>query len=177
VTPWSGKLVLIKRSRPVPENLAESANRPARAPLPPSERLFELLVQSVREYAIFLLDPDGNVVSWNPGAERLKGYRADEITGQHFSRFYPSQVRREVIDAELVTAVKAGVFRDEGWRVRKDGTQFWADVTITPVYESSGGLVGFAKVTRDMTDRRRAEEEHAARQTSWPRCRMSCEHP
>ncbi|HET8643959.1 MAG TPA: PAS domain S-box protein, partial [Vicinamibacteria bacterium] len=124
-----------------------------------SEELFRLLVESVQEYAIFLLDTTGHVATWNPGAHRLKGYTAADIIGHHFSRFYPSEVPRDVIDDELVIAVREGVFRGEGWRVRKDGTQFWADVTVTPLRDASGTLRGYAKITRDMTARRRAEEQ------------------
>jgi PAS domain S-box-containing protein len=126
-----------------------------------SEEIFRLLVESVREYAIFILDPTGHVATWNGGAERLKGYTADEIVGQHFSRFYPPEVPRDVIDHELEIAESEGQFHDEGWRIRKDGSRFWADVTITPVHEHGGGLRGFAKVTRDMTARKRAEEQRA----------------
>ena len=137
-----------------------------RARLRHNEAVFRLLVESVREYAIFMLDTTGVVASWNGGAERLKGYRADEIIGQHFSRFYPATVPRDVIDAELVTAVQDGIFRDEGWRVRKDGSLFWADVTITPLFDKTGVHLGFAKVTRDLTDRKKAEEERAAREAA-----------
>jgi PAS domain S-box-containing protein len=124
-----------------------------------SQEIFRLLVESVREYAIFVLDATGHVLTWNTGAERLKGYKADEIVGQHFSRFYPPEVPRPVIDHELVIAQNEGVFRDEGWRIRKDGSRFWADVTITPVHEPDGRLRGFAKVTRDMSARKAAEEQ------------------
>src|SRR5919201_1643416 len=118
-----------------------------------------LLVDGVTDYAIFLLDASGQVVSWNPGAERIKGYRADEIIGQHFSRFYP----QEAIDRgwpahELQVARAVGRFEDEGWRVRKDGTQFWANVIITALYDQDGHFRGFSKITRDLTERKRAEE-------------------
>ena len=136
----------------------------------PSEELFRLLVDSVTDYAIFALDERGYVTTWNPGAQRLKGYRREEIVGQHFSRFYPREKPRADIDAELTTAVREGRFREEGWRVRKDGSKFWADVTITPLRAEDGAIKGFAKVTRDMTARREAEERtlqlavaHAAR--------------
>jgi PAS domain S-box-containing protein len=125
----------------------------------PGEEMFRLLVDSMHEYAIFLLDANGNVATWNKGAQRLKGYAADEIVGRHFSNFYPEDMPRDAVSAELDIALRDGVFRDEGWRVRKDGTQFWADVTITPVRDAAGTLRGFAKVTRDMTARRRAEEQ------------------
>ena len=131
---------------------------PAAATLRQSEAMFRLLVESVREYAIFMLDPEGRVATWNPGARRLKGYEADEILGQHFSRFYPPERPRDQIQAELAVAVREGQYQEEGWRVKKDGTRFWADVTITPVRDDLGALVGFAKVTRDLTARRAAEE-------------------
>jgi PAS domain S-box-containing protein len=124
-----------------------------------SEERFGLLVQSVRDYAIFMLDPDGRVVSWNQGAQRLKGYRADEIIGQHFSRFYPPEdARRGKCERLLAAAIADGAVEDEGWRVRKDGTRFWADVVITVLHTPDGELRGFAKVTRDLTERKRAED-------------------
>jgi PAS domain S-box-containing protein len=126
-----------------------------------SEEMFALLVESVREYAIFLLDPTGHVASWNAGARRLKGYEPVDIIGQHFSRFYPPEVPRERIQDELQIAIREGQFRDEGWRLRKDGSRFWADVTITPVRDDQGRLRGFAKVTRDMTAHKAAAEERA----------------
>jgi PAS domain S-box-containing protein len=125
--------------------------------------LFSLLVASVRDYAIFMLDPNGLVATWNAGAERIKGYAADEIIGRHFSAFYPAEdVRRGKCEWELELATRDGRFEDENWRVRKDGTQFWANVIITAMYDDSGVLVGFAKVTRDLTERKRGEEERAA---------------
>jgi len=125
-----------------------------------NEERFRLLVESVRDYAIFMLDPDGVVLTWNAGAERFKGYRADEIIGQHFSRFYPPEaLARQLPEHELKTAGEVGVFEDEGWRVRKDGTLFWANVVITAVRNAQGRLLGFAKVTRDLTQRRTHEED------------------
>jgi PAS domain S-box-containing protein len=125
-----------------------------------SEERFRLLVESVRDYAIFMLDPNGHVLTWNPGAERFKGYRAQEIIGQHFSRFYPAEALASGLPAhELDVASKTGVFEDEGWRVRKDGTLFWANVIITAMRDAQGSLMGFAKVTRDLTQRRAHEEE------------------
>ena len=121
---------------------------------------FELLVQSVTDYAIYMLDPSGTVTSWNAGAERFKGYLADEIIGQHFSRFYTQEEKLAGIPKlALETAEREGRFEAEGWRVRKDGTRFWANVVIDPIRDPSGALVGFAKVTRDLTERRAAEEE------------------
>jgi len=124
-----------------------------------SEERFRLLVESVRDYAIFMLDPDGIVRSWNAGAQALKGYTAGEIIGRHFSSFYTPQEQQAGKPAEeLRTARANGRVEDEGWRVRKDGTLFWANVVITAVYGPSGDLLGYAKVTRDMTQRRRLEE-------------------
>jgi PAS domain S-box-containing protein len=119
-----------------------------------------LLVESVRDYAIFMLDPDGIVRTWNRGAARLKGYGAAEIIGRHFSVFYPTRDREMGRpEKNLATALAEGRFEDEGWRVRKDGTEFWADVVITAIHDPNGRLRGFAKVTRDLTERRRAEEQ------------------
>jgi PAS domain S-box-containing protein len=125
-----------------------------------SEERFKLLVESVREYAIFMLDPTGHVLTWNAGAERFKGYRAEDIIGQHFSRFYPPEaLARGLPEHELQVASKTGAFEDEGWRVRKDGSLFWANVVITAMRDAQGELVGFAKVTRDLTQRRAQEED------------------
>ena len=122
--------------------------------------LHRLLVDSVQDYAIFALDPAGNVLSWNAGAERLKGYRPDEIIGRHFSLFYPPDANLAgKPEWELQTARREGRVEDEGWRIRKDGSRFWANVIITALRDPAGTLVGFAKVTRDLTERRRAEEE------------------
>ena len=120
---------------------------------------FELLVQSVTDYAIYMLDPTGKVTSWNAGARRFKGYEADEIIGEHFSRFYTPEERDRIPKLALETAEREGRFEAEGWRVRKDGTRFWANVVIDPIWDPEGKLVGFAKVTRDLTERRAAEEE------------------
>ncbi|MEA2642543.1 MAG: hypothetical protein QOF51_3937 [Chloroflexota bacterium] len=125
-----------------------------------SEERFRLLVSSVRDYAIFMLDPDGRVSSWNEGAQRIKGYTAADIIGRHFSQFYPPEDLEAGKPAmELEVALAEGRFEDEGWRVRKDGTMFWANVIITALFDSEGQHVGFAKVTRDLTERRRAEVE------------------
>jgi PAS domain S-box-containing protein len=123
------------------------------------DTLFRLLVESVRDYAIFLLDPKGNVATWNAGAERFKGYTAGEIIGRHFSAFYPvDDVRAGKCEYELEVAAREGRFEEEGWRVRKDGSRFWANVVITAVRDRDARLVGYAKVTRDLTDRKHAED-------------------
>src|SRR4051812_33721812 len=124
-----------------------------------AEERFRLLVDCVSDYAIFMLDPEGRIASWNKGAQRLKGYSASEIIGQHFSRFYgPEDLAAEKPRHELEIATAEGRVEDEGWRIRKDGTRFWALVVITAMRDSSGKLIGFAKVTRDLTERRAAEE-------------------
>jgi PAS domain S-box-containing protein len=129
-----------------------------------SEELFRLLVDSVRDYAIFMLDPSGCVTTWNPGARRIKGYADDEILGRHLSTFYPeADVKAGKCEMELEVASQVGRFEDEGWRLRKDGTRFWANVIISAVRDERGELVGFSKVTRDLTERVRTEEERAAR--------------
>ena len=124
-----------------------------------SEERFRLMVESVPDYAIFMLDPEGRVATWNSGAARIKGYKAEEIIGQHFSRFYPEEaLDRDWPAEELRRAVANGYIEDEGWRVRKDGTRFWANVVITALRDETGALRGFGKVTRDLTERREAEE-------------------
>jgi PAS domain S-box-containing protein len=131
--------------------------RAAHEALLESERQFRLLVEGVSDYALFMLDPNGNVISWNSGAKSIKGYDADEIIGQHFSRFYTEQDRAAGIPARaLHTAISEGRFAAEGWRVRKSGDLFWASVVIDPIRER-GELVGFAKITRDITERRQAQ--------------------
>lgn len=126
---------------------------------PPGDR-HRLLVEAITDYAIYMLDPNGIVISWNPGARRFKGYEEAEIVGQHFSRFYTEKDRKAGMPAEaLRTAEREGRFIAEGWRVRKDGTRFWAYVIIDPIRDTGGRLVGFAKVTRDLTERREAEQE------------------
>lgn len=119
------------------------------------EEQFRMLVQSVTDYALYMIDADGHVSSWNQGAERIKQYRADEIIGQHFSRFY-TEVDRRKGDPQnaLAIARREGRFEKEGWRVRKDGTQFWAHVVIDPIHDEAGAIIGFAKITRDITERR-----------------------
>jgi len=142
------------------ENVTE--RQQAEQALRQSEERFRLLIQEVQEYAIFNLDPLGNIVSWNNGAERVKGYRAEEIIGKHFSAFYPPE---DVADRKpqkiLEEAALRGQSEDEGWRVRKDGSRFWANVVVTPLRNAKGSLQGFAKVTRDMTERHGKEESLA----------------
>ncbi len=127
------------------------------------ETIFRLLVSGVRDYAIFMLTPEGYVMSWNEGAERIKGYRADEIIGKHFSEFYTEADRKaKHPDRELEIARRDGRYEEEGVRVRKDGTTFWANVLITAIYDEDHTLIGFAKVTRDLTERRRMEQQREA---------------
>src|SRR5271156_277871 len=121
--------------------------------------VFRLLVEGIRDYAIFVLDPEGRVITWNPGAEAMKGYSRGEIVGKHFSKFYPAEaVQSGWPQRELALAEKEGRFADEGWRVRKDGSTFWASVIISPLRAADGSLSGFAKVTQDMTERRKGDE-------------------
>ncbi|MFP5247494.1 MAG: PAS domain S-box protein [Thermoanaerobaculia bacterium] len=133
--------------------------REAEEQLRQSEEVFRLLVQAVKEYAIFLLDPGGHIMTWNAGAERIKGYTRDEIVGRHFSTFYPEEDKlADKPGRELVIAREQGSVEDEGWRIRKDGTRFWASVVITAVFDEHGELRGYAKVTRDMTERKKADD-------------------
>jgi PAS domain S-box-containing protein len=136
-----------------------TAKAPMRATSLPETDAFRLLVESTRDYAIFLLDPSGHVASWNEGARRMKGYEPDDIIGKHFSVFYP----REAVEdrwpwKELEIATREGRFEDYGWRLRKDGSRFWANVVITALWDETGRLVGFGKVSRDLTERRNAEQ-------------------
>jgi len=124
-----------------------------------SEERFRVLVRSVKDYGIFMLDPDGRVVSWNEGARRIKGYEAEEILGKHFSTFYPPDVAASGHPTrELAMARRDGRYEEEGWRIRKDGSRFWASVVITPLFGEHGDLMGYAKVTRDLTERRLAQQ-------------------
>jgi PAS domain S-box-containing protein len=124
-----------------------------------SEERFRLIVQNVRDYAIFMLDPQGYVATWNEGARRIKGYSDKEIIGRHFSVFYPREdVERGKPPWELEVAAREGRFEDEGWRIRRDGSHFWANVVITALRDSTGRLIGYGKVTRDLTERKEAEE-------------------
>jgi PAS domain S-box-containing protein len=124
------------------------------------EERYRALVSSVKDYAIFMLDPSGRIETWNVGAERIKGYTADEVIGQHMSRFYtPEDLARGLPEKLLDEAAREGRVEIEGWRVRKDGTRFWADVVITALVDDRRRLMGYAKVTRDLTDRLRSQEE------------------
>lgn len=123
-----------------------------------SEERFRLVIEEVRDYGIFALDTEGVVTSWNLGAQRIKGWETEEILGHHFSRFYPRETRGHLPAEMLERARRDGTAEDEGWRLRKDGSPFWANVVITALHDEHGKLRGFAKVTRDMTERRRSEE-------------------
>src|SRR5690348_2519375 len=125
-----------------------------------SDALYRLLIEQVEDYAIFALDTEGHVRTWNPGAERLKGYKASEIIGKDFSTFYPPESVAAGLPRKLLRlALEQGHASNEGWRVRKDGTRFWASVVITALQDDEGHHVGFAKITRDLTARRSAEEQ------------------
>src|SRR5215210_8109671 len=123
------------------------------------EQRFRLLVEAVTDYAISILHPHGTVTSWNAGAQRFKGYTPDEIIGEHFSRFYTEEDRQTNLPKRaLETAAREGRFEQEGWRVRKDGGRFWAHVVIDPIRDEQGTLIGFAKITRDISERKTAED-------------------
>lgn len=140
-----------------------TAQREAEKQLRESEASFRLLVENVEDYAIFMLSPEGIVRSWNAGAERINGYREDEIVGRHFRTFYPPEVQEvRHPEHELMLALRDGHYEEEGWRVRQDGSRFWANVLITAVHDGDGRHVGFAKVTRDITERRAMLEEREA---------------
>jgi len=150
--PRNAENAAIMRPWQMAEDLADSGQK------------FRMLVESVKDHAIFMLDPNGRVATWNAGAERIKGYAAHEIIGQHFSRFYDDEVIRSgFCEQELEIAAREGCFEAEGFRVRKDGTRFWANVVLTALRRPSGELVGFAKVTRDLTERKKLEEERVRR--------------
>ncbi|MDQ3927718.1 MAG: PAS domain S-box protein, partial [Chloroflexota bacterium] len=147
------------RARLLPGHAPNGAGREVEARASRSEEHFRLLVEGVRDYAIFMLDPEGLITSWNTGAQRIKGYSSDEVLGKHFSIFYtPEDLQIGKPQRGLQIATSEGRFEAEGWRVRKDGSRFWANVIITPIIDD-GQLRGFAKVTRDLTERKRAEQE------------------
>ena len=132
-----------------------------------SEQRFRLLIQGVRDYALYMLDTEGHVSNWNSGAESIKGYSADEIIGQHFSRFYTEEDRaRGEPQFALETALREGKYEREAWRVRKDGTLFFASVVLDPIFDENGKHVGFAKITRDITERKKAQDELEEARTS-----------
>lgn len=132
----------------------------AEAALRESEERFRLLVEGVKDYAIYMLDTEGRVTTWNAGAERIEGFQEEEILGQHFSRFFtPEDLDARIPELELKAAAEQGRFEAEGWRVRKDGSRFWADVILTAVHDESGRICGFSKVARDVTEQKRAGEE------------------
>src|SRR5581483_1366299 len=140
-----------------------TARRETEEKLKRSEEIFRLLVAAVKEYAIFLLDPNGYITTWNAGAQRIKGYTPEEIIGKHFSTFYSEDDNRDQKpQRELDVAKRFGSVEDEGWRIRKDGSRFWANVIITAVYDETGELRGFAKVTRDITEKKKADEMQRA---------------
>ncbi|MEA2913258.1 MAG: hypothetical protein QOJ15_5339 [Bradyrhizobium sp.] len=152
---------LLAANETLEARVAERASQleASRARLENTELRFRLLVESVAEYAIYMLDLTGQVASWNRGAQRIKGYTREEIVGHHFSRFYSEEDRRnEVPRQALETAARTGKYEAEGWRMRKDGSRFWASVVINAVYDADGQVIGFAKVTRGLTERRTAEE-------------------
>jgi PAS domain S-box-containing protein len=150
---------MTQRGERISSDSADGAKKYAMNQLQYSDEIFRLLVEGVEDYAIFLLDPTGKVSTWNQGAERIKGYKAQEIIGQHFSRFYPREaLESKWPDRELEIASKEGRYTDEGVRVRRDGSTFWAHVVITALRDDAGELRGFSKVTRDLTERREFEE-------------------
>jgi PAS domain S-box-containing protein len=143
---------------------SDASVRLAEERLRQSETRLRLLIESIRDYAVYMLEPDGRVATWNPGAERINGYTAEEIVGRSFTIFYPDDdAHRGKCETELGEASLTGRFEDEGWRVRKDGSRFWANVVISAIRDETGQLIGFSKVTRDLTERRRMDEERAAR--------------
>src|SRR5262249_50726926 len=175
-----GNLVTMKRARETLQqelarrstNLAVLASeaavhrgqlRTALAALRDADERARVLLESVKDYAIYMLDPGGRIDSWNPGAERITGYAADEVIGQSFARFYPpEEIRRRTPDLDLGRAVADGRFETEAWRVRKDGSRFWANAIITALPDGDGHFRGFSVVTRDVTERRNAEEHMRA---------------
>ena len=141
--------------------MANISNNAPRAPAPADDgQLYRRLVEAVTDYAIYMLDTGGHVTSWNAGAQRFKGYTPDEIIGQHFSRFYTAEDRATNLPARaLQMAAGEGKFEAEGWRLRRDGSRFWAHVVIDPIRDSEGNLIGYAKITRDLTERKEAQEK------------------
>jgi len=152
--PYQGRNVRVTAIRDI------SAQKETQEALRQSEERFRLLVEQVKDYAIFLVDTTGHIVSWSEGAELLKGYRRDEVIGQPITLFYTEEDRQVQKARRLLSqAAEYGRVEDEGWRVRKDGSRFWADVVITALRDSAGRLQGYAKVTRDLSEHRHAEEQ------------------
>src|SRR5579862_4166339 len=145
---------------PLNQSLEDQHDEAEEDPAPlTDEARYRLLVDSITDYAIYMLDADGYVTSWNPGARRFKGYESSEIIGQHFSRFYTDADRaRGVPELALKAAREEGRFEGEGWRIRKDGARIWVNVVIDPILDPEGRLIGFAKVIRDLTERKNAED-------------------
>ncbi len=164
-SPWPavGRSSATRRASPFPSSRSTTTSPRANAPrkrCAPAKKRFRLIVDAVEDYAIFMLNPSGCVESWNAGAERIKGYRTEEIVGRHFSRFYtPEDIHAGRPQLALRIAREEGHYSEEGWRVRKDGTRFLAEVSIRAIHDDTGELRGFAKVTRDITSRKNAEEE------------------
>ena len=162
VTAASSAITAILLVRLIPRALSLpslSAMQKAEDTLRSSEERFRLFVDAVQDYALLMLDPSGYVISWNAGAQRIKGYKAEEIIGQHFSRFYlPEAIEKGHPDEELRIATREGRYAEEGWRLRKDGSRFLADVLITAMHNNKGELCGFAKITRDITEREKAKD-------------------
>ncbi|HLJ95597.1 MAG TPA: ATP-binding protein [Gemmataceae bacterium] len=155
--PLVPKALALRSPTELEQQIAE--RKQAEAALQRSEERFRLLVDGVKDFAIFMLDPDGRIASWNAGAERIKGFRAEEIIGQHFSRFYtPEDLRDGEADRALRLALSYGRYESEGWRVRKNGTRFWANTVLTALRDEAGELKGFAKVTQDITERKQAHD-------------------
>ncbi|MGB6200556.1 MAG: PAS domain S-box protein [Candidatus Acidiferrales bacterium] len=162
---YSGLLTEDERTRAIARLEQKTHALEVKSALQRSEERFQLLVESVQDYAIFMLDPDGRVATWNAGAERIKGYADSEIIGEHFSIFYPQEdIDSRKPQRELEIAVSEGRCEDEGWRLRKDGSRFWANVIITALRDETGKICGFSKVTRDFTERMQAHE--SLRQTN-----------
>ena len=157
------------KTKPPNHDKSETPGKPVETPaselhsataLADSERQFRMLVQGVSDYAIYMLDPEGRITNWNLGGERIKGYSADEVIGRHFGMFYTPEDRAASVPARaLATAAREGRCESESWRVRKDGTRFWANVVVDRILGQDGKVIGFAKVTRDLTEKKRAEEE------------------
>src|SRR4051794_38796794 len=148
----------LRPRKPDDRAITDASAAQAETALADSEEQFRMLVSGVRDYAIYLLAPAGHVVSWNAGAERIKGYRAEEVVGRHFSLFYtPEDLANGKTKRELEVAAREGKYEEEGWRLRKDGSRFWASVVITALFDEERRLRGFAKVTRDITERRESE--------------------